>query len=293
MDAIFATQETLLHHLKEGGQPYLCLFDIEKAFDSIEIPILLQHLFELGVNGKLWRLIKKWYTNSSCCVRIGSQLSEPFSVHRVVKQGSILSPTLFLTVMDRLLKEMRAECHGLSISQTYIGAAIHADDLRTIAESKEVVSKQACVVSTFAKAVNLKLNSSKVEVLWISWKHHDPEIIQLGDLQLSTTSAVKCLGVWWQYNMSASRAVPENISKARKAFFALGGTGAFHGSLNPLSGRSIYESCILPILLYGCKTWLLHITSIKALEDFQCKIGKRILCLPKFHSKNVVRIALH
>ena len=65
------------------------------------------------------------------------------------------------------------------------------------------------------------------------------------------------------------------------------------GSLNPLSGHSIYESCILPILLYGCATWLLDTTSLKALEDFQCEIGKRILCLPKFHSKNVMRIALH
>ena len=55
----------------------------------------------------------------------------------------------------------------------------------------------------------------------------------------------------------------------------------------------MYESCILPILLYGCETWLLDTTSLKALEDFQCEIGKRILCLPKFHSKNVVRIALH
>ena len=116
MDAIFATQEALTHHLKEGGQPYLCLFDIEKAFDSIEIPILLQHLFDLGVKGKFWRLIKKWYTNSSCCVRIRGQLSEPFTVNRGVKQGSILSPTLFLTVMDSLLKEMRKERHGLSIS---------------------------------------------------------------------------------------------------------------------------------------------------------------------------------
>ena len=182
--------------------------------------------------------------------------------------------------------------HGLSISQTYIGAAIHADDLRTIAESKEAVKKQASVISTFAKAVKLKLNSSKVEVLRISRKKHDPEVIQLGDIQLPTTSAVKCLGVWWQYNLSASRAVLENISKARKAFFALGGTGVFHGSLNPLSGRSIFESCILPILLYGCETWLLDTTSIKALEDFQCEIGKRILCLPKLHSKKVVRIAL-
>ena len=218
MDAIYATQETLTHHLKEGGPPYLCLFDIEKAFYSIEIPILLQHLFKLGINGKLWRLIKKWYTNSSCCVRIRSQLSQPFSINRGVKQGSILSPTLFLTVMDRLLKEMRTERHGLSICQTYIGATIHADVLRTIAESKEAVSQQASVISTFPKAAKLKLNSSKVEVLRIARKNHDPEVIQLGDLQLSTTSAVKSLGVWWQYNLSASRAVSENISKARKAF---------------------------------------------------------------------------
>ena len=42
MDAIFATQETLTNHLRDGGQPYLCLFDIEKAFDSVELPILLQ-----------------------------------------------------------------------------------------------------------------------------------------------------------------------------------------------------------------------------------------------------------
>ncbi len=45
MDAIYATQEALMTHLKDGGHPYLCLFDIEKAFDSVEFPILLQHLY--------------------------------------------------------------------------------------------------------------------------------------------------------------------------------------------------------------------------------------------------------
>ena len=42
-DAIFATQETLLLHLKEGGKPYLCFHDVEKAFVSVEIPILLRY----------------------------------------------------------------------------------------------------------------------------------------------------------------------------------------------------------------------------------------------------------
>lgn len=43
-DATFATQEILTNHRQDGGQPYLCLFDIEKAFDSVEFTILLQRL---------------------------------------------------------------------------------------------------------------------------------------------------------------------------------------------------------------------------------------------------------
>ena len=31
IDAIFATQETLMNHLCDGGQPHLCFFDIKKA----------------------------------------------------------------------------------------------------------------------------------------------------------------------------------------------------------------------------------------------------------------------
>ena len=43
--------------------------------------------------------------------------------------------------------------HGLSVCQTYAGAAIHADDLRTTVASKDAVSQQASVraIGNFAK----------------------------------------------------------------------------------------------------------------------------------------------
>ena len=85
----------------------------------------------------------------------------------------------------------------------------------------------------------------------------------------------------------------ENISKARRAFFALGRLGAFQGDLNPLSSCSIFETCIIPALLYGSETWLLDSSSLKALESFQHEIGCRILRVPKFYSKAAVRIGLH
>ena len=73
---------------------------------------------------------------------------------------------------------------------------------------------------------------------------------------------------------SHSLAVHENISKARKAFFALGNIGVFHGNLNSLSRCSI-ETCILSILLCGCETWLLDSLTIKVIESFQNEIGHR------------------
>ena len=78
-----------------------------------------------------------------------------------------------------------------------------------------------------------------------------------------------------------------------KGFFALGGLGAFQGELSPLSSSSIFEACITPILLYGCETWLLDSTCLKALESFQCEIRRRILRLRKFSSNNAVRSGLH
>ena len=40
---LLTTQEDPYQSLREGGQPYLGLFDIEKANNSVELPILLQH----------------------------------------------------------------------------------------------------------------------------------------------------------------------------------------------------------------------------------------------------------
>ena len=56
-------------------------------------------------------------------------MSDPLLTGRGVKQGSVLSSTLFLTVMDLLLSKMRFSNIGLSVRGLYIGAAIHADDL--------------------------------------------------------------------------------------------------------------------------------------------------------------------
>ena len=109
-DAIFATQEVIARYFSEKG------YDLQKAFDSVEYPVLLQKLFDAGVNGKMWRLLKSWYEGGSCQARLDGKLSQSFPVGRGVKQCSVLSPALFLLVMDPLLRQLQASGLGLLVA---------------------------------------------------------------------------------------------------------------------------------------------------------------------------------
>ena len=59
----------------------------------------------MGINGKPWRLLKNWYEGVSGYVMVDGESSEKFGVERGVRQGSVLSPSLFLLVMDPLLRQ--------------------------------------------------------------------------------------------------------------------------------------------------------------------------------------------
>lgn len=102
-----------------------------------------------------------------------------------------------------------------------------------------------------------------------------------------------CLGVWWNSSLSAKHSATDNITKAWRAFFALGRLIAFQGDLNLLSSCNIFETCIIPTILYGSETCLVDSSSLNALESFQNKIGCCILLVSKFYSKLAVCIGLH
>ena len=291
-DAIFSTQEALLKFVREGDDAYLCLYDLEKAFDSIEFPTLLSHLFKRGINGKCWRLIKSWYTNPESVVKHAGTLSHSFRVHRGVRQGSVLSPMLFLVVMDSLLHHLHTSELGLSINGLTISSAAHADDIRSTSNSITDLQKQGEIIEQFALDNALKLNVTKTKLIKSSARAYSPEEIQLTGQSISTQPTAKFLGYWWHTNLTPVKSIEENISKARRAFFALGSIGAYQGALNPLSGRSLFSTFVLPILLYGSANWILTESPLTTLEKFQAEIGRRILRLPKFHSDLSVVIAL-
>ena len=150
------------------------------------------------------------------------------------------------------------------------------------------------MVQNFAEENALTLNPAKCEVLIVSPSKlaHSTPVCTIADQSLLPKESVKCLGYWWSWDLSATKAVDEAIKKARRAFFAYGAMGAFQGKLNPLSGKTIFDTCVVPVLLFGSENWILTDSHLDQPEAFQGEIGRRILKLSKFHSTLATRVAL-
>ena len=162
--------------LREGGKAFLSLFDLEKAFDTIEKPVLLQCLYNKGICGRAWRIINGWYTGAMAAIEIENTVSELFQQERGVQQRSVLSPTLFLMVMDEMLKEMTANGAGVSIAGLYLGSAAHADDIRSLSQTRSATERQAATLVNFTTKNGLQINASKSEVVALSMTNQTPNL---------------------------------------------------------------------------------------------------------------------
>ena len=138
----------------------------------------------------------------------------------------------------------------------------------------------------------LKLNKNNSEIVLFS-KHQNIAlpVCEVNGCIIPAGFVGKCLGYWWKGDLSASKSIEENIQKARRAFFHFGSIGVFQGDISPLSSRSVLESCVMPVLLYGSENWMLLDSLLNKLEAFQGELVKRVLKWPK-HLSNTAAITV-
>ena len=219
------------------------------------------------------------------------KLSEPFHVGRGVKQGSVLSPALFLLVMDPLLLQLEKSGSGLTVNEYYAGGFLHADDIRTLTSSIDSLEARVSIVQDFAKENFLKLDIQKCEIVSFSRDASSGGIPQfeVDNSVLPVVSAAKWLGYWWGRDLMATKCVEEDIKKARRAFFHYGSVGAFQGDLDLQSSESIIESCVTPVLLFGCENWIVSERCLYMLDSFLGELAKRALKWPN-HFSNIAAV---
>ena len=123
-DAIFIVRQLQEKHLAANK----AFVDLEKAFDLVPWDVIWWAMRKLGIDEWLVRLVHSMYKDVRSRVRVGDGYSKEFGVGVGVHQGPVLSPLLFIIVLEALSREFRTGCPW---------ELLYADDLMISAGSME------------------------------------------------------------------------------------------------------------------------------------------------------------
>ncbi len=261
MHASFNLQECVSHNTEQGSKVYTCLLDSSKAFDYVWHRGLFVKLFEIGVCGKLWRILINMYSYMKSEIMIDGARSRQFKVQQSVRQGGVLSPWLYMLYINDMITELRHSGHGAYVDNIYCGVVAQADDIALIALSPASLQKMLQVCYQYSCNWRFLYNALKTKVMVygetkkVNERNSENRAWFLGNVKIPEVTNSKHVGI----TLSIERNNSENIKKACKVgkgtFLSLAGAGVKPKGLNPLTSSVLYKSIVLPRALYGCELW--------------------------------------
>ncbi|XP_061587446.1 tubulin alpha-1B chain-like [Cololabis saira] len=135
----------------------------EKAFDSIDRTTLWNILAHYGIPSKIINMIKVFYTDFQAQVSHEGDLTEPFNMATGVWQGCLLSPLLFITALDWVLRETTKEGRlGIQWTlTTMLDDLDFADDLALLSHTISQMRQDTQRLEHSSGQVGLVINASK------------------------------------------------------------------------------------------------------------------------------------
>ncbi len=110
--------------------------DLKKAFDSIHRETLWNIVRSYGVPEKYINIFKSLYRKSSCCVKTKNGNTIMFDILTGVRQCFILSPFLFLLVIDFIMKRaIKDSALGIGWNRDRLADLYFADDIALFSDT--------------------------------------------------------------------------------------------------------------------------------------------------------------
>ena len=199
------------------------------------------------------RVISSLYHNVQYKVKTPQGHSLPFSSNVGVKQGCILSPTLFNLFINDLSSYLDHENSGVCIDGFNICHLLFADDLVLLSQSPSHLQKLLNKVSKYCSINWLTINIEKTKVVIFGSKHKNSNFKWfLNGQDVTISDHYNYLGIVIHQNSKFKECIDSLVKKGQRAYHVLAST-LFGDELNPKISCNIFKTIVEPIFMYKCE----------------------------------------
>ena len=235
-------------NLTRGQKTAGIFLDLARAFDTVNLNILLQKLDMYGISGDALCLLTSYLNKRKHRVKFNGIVSDARDITCGVPQGSVLGPLLFLLYINDLEK-------ACSVSK----CLLFADDTAIFYSAPTMEALQSKINQSFPKIVvwlqsnrlSLSVPKTFYQIYTTSEDVHGLTI-QLGNAEIKRSDTVKYLGVLVDENLKFK----SHISKISGIVSRhVGILGRARYLLNKNLLLMLYNALILPYLTYCVCIW--------------------------------------
>ena len=292
-DHIFVLRGAIAMALKHKRDLYVTFYDVSKAYDRADVHDMLTTIWDHGMKGKCWRLLKELNTNLTAQIKTRHGLTEEITRLAGGKQGGKNFGFLFAKMMD-LLQEEADENPELGVYYELLKLIflIWVDDVVSFAEGEPQQNLTLAMVNEFAIKHKLKWGSDKCNVMHIGTNAYVEKTWKLGSTDISSCENYKYLGDIIMRNNGNQKNIEDRENKVkmvtRKIISMCSSDVLNKMEVWPL--LKLHETRTIPTLLANAETWVMGKEDRKKLERIELWALKHLFGLPPTTPTLAVRV---
>ena len=252
----------------------MCFIDYDKAFDCVDHNKLWKILKEMGIPDHLICLLRNLSAGQEATVRTGHGTIDWFQMGKGIRQGCILSPSLFNLHAEYIMRnaELEEAQAGIKIAGRNINNLRYADDTTLMAESEEELKSFLMKGKEESKNVGLKLNIQKTKIMAsspiTSWQIDGETVADYIFLGSKITADGDCSHEI-KGHLLLGKKVMNNLDSILKS-----------RDITLSTKVRLVKAMVFPVVMYGCESWTLKKGDRQRTGAFELWFWRRLLRLP-------------
>ncbi len=262
-------------YLQHQENLYHVFVDYKKAFDRVWHAALWATMRKYNFSTKLIHVIEQLYSKATSAVLSNGSVGDWFRTTVGVRQGCLLSPTLFNIFLERIMADALEDHKGtVSIGGRTITNLRFADDIDGLAGREDELAKLVERLDRTSTAYGMEISAEKTKLMTNNTNGISTEI-QVNGQKLETVTSFKYLGSVVTDEGSKSE-VKSRIAQTTTALTKLRPIWK-DSTISIRSKIRLMRSLVTAIFLYACESWTLTAELQRRIPAMEMRCYRKIL----------------